>query len=155
MLKNPPGGPPGNGRDVGIQAAIELPWFVSRLDYIGFVRDLESVLGAGRVRPFVYQGDSIAAFLLALGLEDTAARKRRENASVGRSGVAWLRRVNRYRMEPAARTVLLRLIGRMDGLLARRRPLALSRQTTARILELAAPSIAGLATDYGLVFEPD
>jgi hypothetical protein len=152
MLKNPQGGPPGNGRDLAIDAAIELPWFLSRLDYIGFVRDLEGVLGPGRVRAFAYRGDSIAAFLAALGLEDLGIEPVTENRTVGEAGVAILRILNRYEMDAAAKTEATRLVETLDALMPPR-PLALSEKSRARIRELTAPSVATLARDYGVLFD--
>ena len=151
MLKNPQGGPPGNGRDLPIDDAIELPWFRSRLDYIGFVRDLEAVLGAGKVRPFAYGGDAIAAFLAALGVADLYVEPTSENRTVGEAGVAILRLLNRYDMDPAAKTAATRLVEGLDALLPPR-PLALDETTRARIRELTDPSLAALAQDYGVSF---
>ncbi|HEY2482526.1 MAG TPA: hypothetical protein VGI30_10080 [Caulobacteraceae bacterium] len=153
MLKNPRGGPPGNGRDLGIDEAIELPWFVSRLDYIGFVRDLEGVLGAGQVRPFVYAGDSIAAFLAALDLEDLEAGRVEANRTMGEAGVAILRILNRFEMDQTTKTEATRLVEQLDGVLPAK-PLALGAKTKARIGELTAPSRVALARDYGLTFGP-
>ncbi len=151
MLKNPQGGPPGNGRDLTVDAAIELPWFLSRLDYIGFIRDLEGVLGPGNVRPFAYGGDSITAFLAALGLDDLPVEPVHENRTVGEAGVAILRILNRYEMDVAAKTEATRLIERLVALLPPT-PLALGDSARARIRELTAPSVEALAHDYGVVF---
>jgi len=151
MLKNPQGGPPGNGRDLSIDEAIELPWFRSRLDYIGFVRDLEAVLGAGKVRAFPYRGDAIAAFLAALGVADLPVAPTAENRTVGEAGVAILRLLNRYDLDPAAKTAATRLVEGLDALLPPS-PLALGEATRARIRDLTAPSLAALARDYGVSF---
>jgi hypothetical protein len=150
MLKNPRGAPPGNGTDLPVEAALALPWFESRLDYIGFVRDLEGVIGKGRVRMFAYGGDTIGAFLTAIGAPDLAPhRGGGVNASFGRAGVALLRRLNRRDLAPSPRRAAMRVIGWIDRLLGRA-PLTLSGEARSRIQALAGPSLEALARDYSL-----
>jgi hypothetical protein len=152
MLKNPRGPAAGNGEALPIDVAVQLPWFVSRLDYIGFVRGVEAVLGEGQVRPFLYDGYTVKAFLDAAGLADLYFGRPTENVTPGWAGVSLLKALNRLPLTPEAKSKMTRLVGRLDALVGAK-PLALSARTTARIVELSAPSVGALARDYGLVFE--
>ena len=156
ILKNPGAPNPADGADFTLEAALDFPTFTGRLDYIGYVRGLESVLGAGKVRPFAYRGDTTLAFLRALGVDDMTAEAPRENRTLGKAGVRLLQLLNRYDPDADQKLAAAPLISRLDDLLAARSPpLAVARETQERIRALAAPSIAALARDYDLSFEAE
>ncbi|HEV2362711.1 MAG TPA: hypothetical protein VGS12_00785 [Caulobacteraceae bacterium] len=142
------------GRDLSINHMLDDPWFARHLDYIGFVRDVETVLGAGAVRPFPHTGDTIGAVLGALGVDDLTADAQRRNRTMGAFGVAVLRRLNRLELSPGRKRKAVELIMRLDGLAGgESRPLILDGKTRKRVLALAAESIAALRADYGLNFD--
>ena len=156
ILKNPGGPTLADGADFTLEAALDFPTFTGRLDYIGYVRGLELVLGAGKVRPFAYRGDTTKAFLHALGVDDMQAEAPRENRTLGEAGARLLQLLNRYDPDADQKVAAAPLISRLDDLLAARSPpLAVARETQERIRALAAPSIAALARDYGLSFEAE
>jgi hypothetical protein len=151
-------GPPAlaGGADFTLEAALDFPTFSGRLDYAGYIREVEAVLGAGKVRPFVYRGDTTAAFLHALGAGDLEAGRPREHRTIGQAGLALLQILGRYDLDADQRAAAVSLIGRLDDLLAAQSPpLAVSSETEQRIRALAAPSLAALAQDYGLSFEAE
>ena len=130
ILKNPRGPAVVNGRDFSIEAVLEFATFTRRLDYIGYVRDVESLLGAGKVKPFAYDGDTPAAFLHALGVDDIPAERPRENRTVSEAGVSLLHILNRYDLDAVHKHAAVSLIGQLDDLLASQsEPLALSPET--------------------------
>lgn len=156
ILENPGGPRLADGADFTLEAALDFPTFSGRLDYIGYVRKVEAVLGAGKVRPFVYRGDTTAAFLHALGVGDLGAGRPRENRTVGQAGVALLQVLNHYDLDAEQKAAAVSLISRVDDLLAGQSPpLAVTRETQERIRALAAPSLAALAQDYGLSIEAE
>jgi hypothetical protein len=156
ILENPGSPSLADGGDFTLEAALDFPTFSGRLDYVGYVRKVEAVLGAGRVRPFVYRGDTTSAFLHALGVGDLEAARPRENRTVGQAGVALLQILGRYDLDADQKVAAVSLIGALDDLLAGQSPpLAVTPETEERIRALAAPSLAALAQDYGLLFEAE
>jgi hypothetical protein len=156
ILKNPGVPAVADGADFTLEAALEFPTFSGRLDYIGYVREVESVLGDGKVRPFVYRGDTTTAFLHAVGVDDMEAGRPRENRTASEAGVRLLQILNRYDLDADEKLTAVSLIARLDDLLAPQSPpLAVAGETQERIRALAAPSVAALAQEYGLSFEPE
>jgi hypothetical protein len=153
MLKNPRGPAAGNGYDLPIEDAIELPWFSRRLDYIRYIRDVESVLGPGRVKPFLYKGDIIDDMLDALGADGVRRDGLAENRTVGAAGVDMLRTLNRFDLGEEDKRRAVSLIGQLEELVkAQSRPLALAPATQDRIRQLAAPSVEALKREFGISF---
>jgi hypothetical protein len=153
MLKNPRGPAAGNGCDLPIDDAIELPWFSRRLDYIRYIRDVESVLGAGQVKPFLYKGDIIDDLLDALGADGVRRDGLAENRTVGAAGVDILRALNRFDLDEEGKRRAVSLIGQLEDLVkTQSRPLELAPETQERIRRLAAPSVEALKREFGISF---
>lgn len=151
MLKNPRGLGPCYGLDASIDALLDEPRFSLHLDYIGYIRTVEAVLGAGKVRPFRYTGNTVANMLEALGITDLAPDMPPENRSVGEWGVSLLRQINQRTLGVDEKWQAVSLIEKLDRLAdGYRRPLQLAPETIQRIHTLSAESVAAFARLYNL-----
>ncbi|MFG1396172.1 hypothetical protein [Roseixanthobacter pseudopolyaromaticivorans] len=151
MLKNPARLGPCYGQDISVDEMLDIPRFALHLDYIGYIRAVEALLGPGRVRPFHYSGNTVPDILAALGITDLEPNTSRENQTVGEFGVTLLRLINREPLEVEQKWQAVRLVEELDRLVARhKRPLHLSPDVVARIQALAASSVSALNQIYGL-----
>lgn len=151
MLKNSRVNVDCYGRDWSVERMIEDPWFVRHLDYIGFVREVEDVLGRRAVRPFAYRNDTVSQFLQALGVPEMGGDAMREHSTLGDFGVEVLRALNRRVFDQGAKQRFVDQITDLDQALGPASgPLTLAPQTVDRIRALARDSVEALARDYGL-----
>jgi hypothetical protein len=154
MLKNPTGFVPCYGRDLSIEQVLDDPWFARHLDYVGFVRDAERLLGAGTVMPFAYDGDTIGLFLAATGVSDVGAEALNEHPTMGAVGTELLRVLNRRELDVEQKRKAVELIGRLDAMLGpASERLVLSEDTERRIRDLSQASVRALAEDFGIRFD--
>ena len=76
------------GRDLSFEEMLNDPWFAQHLDYLGFVREAQSIFGESAVRPMRYAGNTFKSpepcWGLALGL---TPRKRRKTPVLARRGL--------------------------------------------------------------------
>lgn len=151
MLKNPRYHVACYGRDLSVDEVLDDKWFARHLDYIGFVSQMEEVLGRGAVIPFAYKGDTIDVFLSSLGVERTDRTKLNENRTLGEFGVRLLRMLNRHPLSPKKKWTAVVLINKLDALLGfASQPLRLGSKTEDLIRSLASESISALERDFGL-----
>jgi hypothetical protein len=100
LLRNPRQFSPAYGLDVGLDEMLEIEWFKKHLDYVGFVYDVEELIGIGNVRAFRYGSDIVQRMFHAVGAPAFAATAKRVNPSLRRPGVELMRIVNRYDLQP-------------------------------------------------------
>jgi hypothetical protein len=151
MLKNPRGHVSCYGRDLSVDEMLDDHWFSKHLDYIGFLRDVDGVLGRGTVVPFAYHGDTVDAFLTSLGVEYAERASLNANRTLGEVGVELLRIFNRRDLPEEKKRAGVALIGEVDTLLGfASQPLRLGSKTEDRIRTLASESIDALERDFGL-----
>jgi hypothetical protein len=151
MLKNPRGHVSCFGQDLSVDEVLDDHWFSKHLDYIGFVKEVDAVLGPGTVVPFAYYGDTVYAFLTSLGVEYAEPASLRANRTLGEVGVELLRIFNRYDLPEEKKRAGVALIGEVDALLGlASQPLKLTPATEERILSLASKSVYVLKRDFGL-----
>jgi len=154
MLRNPHMWVECYGRDISLEQMLDDPWFARHLDYIGFVRQAESVLGRGAVLPFAYRGDTIEAFLRALGLTGMPPGGLTEYRTLGELGAKLLRVLNRYELTVEQKKAAVARIGELDAIVgAQSQPLRITAAMARRIYDLAGESMRGLERDFGLSFE--
>jgi hypothetical protein len=153
MLKSPQGFVPCYGRDLSPEQMLEDRWFARHLDYIGFVRDADGLLGPGSVVPMKYVGDTVAAFLGNLGVERVESGAVFDHPTMGDVGVALTRVLNRRPLPPPVKLKAMELVTAIDDAVGEHsRPFELEPATRARVLALAAESLARLEDDYGITF---
>ena len=151
MLKNPRGLGPCYGQDVSVSDMLDDPRFALHLDYIGYIRTVEAALGAGTVRPFHYQGDTIAGTLAALEIGDLEPSTMQENRTIGKFGVGLIRMINQRTMAVEQKWQAVRLIEELDKLVDDYKwPLALEPEVVSRIDALSADSVRAFEQRYGL-----
>lgn len=152
MLRNPRvQGIPCYGQASSLEEMLDNQWFAKHLDYIGFIKDVESLLGSNTVVPYVYRGDTVQTFFQELNLAYDEPGARNENPSLGGLAADLLRVVNRYDLAGEARAQAIEHIAKIDALSGSKPPL-LTSQTQAKIRELTADSLRALEVNYGLTF---
>ena len=128
-----------------------MPRFAIHLDYIGYVRAVEAVLGPGKVRPFRYDGNTVAAMLSALGVCNLEPLETRENRSVGQFGVSLLRQINQRTLGVNQKWQAVGLVEELDNLVdGGTLPLQLESRVIRRIESLSSDSVAQFQSLYGL-----
>ena len=155
MLKSPQGGfVPIYGRDLSPEEMLEDPWFARHLDYIGFIRDGDRLLGPGSVVPVKYVGDTVEAFLQRLGVEEMDHGSVYDHPTMGDVGVALIRTLNRRNLRPVVKLKAMELVTAIDDLVGdQSHAFELEPATRARVLALAAESLTCLDKEYGITFE--
>lgn len=139
------------GEDLSPEALLAEPWFARHLDYIGFVRDVEHILGAGSARLFTYAEDTVESFCKALEISTLPALPSRYNASLGEEGVALLRLLNGADLRQHKAPVVKRLMQMSDRL--RDHPFVLPSKVVERIKEISGPSLSALQREFGLCLD--
>jgi len=84
------------GRDIDFSDAIEDRWFRHHLDYLGFCCEARELFGKVRVRPFLYESDTVTAFMACYGIDNLPQQHRQQNISMREPGIQIMRIANRY-----------------------------------------------------------
>jgi hypothetical protein len=149
MLRNPPMPEvPCYGSTATLEQMLKDSWFCKHLDYIGFIKDANELLAAGRVVPYAYTGDTVAEFFNALGLPSPPVRLN-ENRSLGALAADLLRVLNQHTLTREERENAIMLISQIDAGVSSH-PLFLTRETESTILSMTAESVSALQAEYGL-----
>ncbi len=83
------------GRDIDFAEAMCDEWFRQHLDYLGFCREAEALLGKGSVRPMFMSNDVVRTFLRCYDIDGPSGSPPRENESLSSAGVDLMRIANR------------------------------------------------------------
>ena len=70
------------GRDVSFADALRDEWFRRHLDYLGFVHEAQELLGAGRVKAFLSNDDTVGTFMARYGPVRCRCRRRTRNGGM-------------------------------------------------------------------------
>jgi hypothetical protein len=139
LLRNPRSHAPAYGLDIGLDEMLDNAWFVKRLDYVGYVRETEAVVGANNVRLFRYGSDITTRFFRALGAPDPLDVPGDVNPSLRAPGVALMRAVNRYALPPAEQHAASALVQQIEAAIGdRAEPFRAGVDAERRIRELTA-----------------
>lgn len=153
-LKNPQGAGPCYGEDMPLAQMLRHPRFAIHLDYIGYIRSVEKVMGAASVRPFQYRSNTIADVLQALDITGLEPVSTGENRAVGAFGADLLRQINRRTLTWDQKSKAVRLIEELDALASQNRePLSLDAEEVEMIHALSRDSLQELQSSYGLSFD--
>jgi hypothetical protein len=137
LLRNPRMHSPAYGLDIAFEQILDLEWFTLSLDYLGFVSDVEAVIGAGRVRLFRYGSDIVERIFRALGAEAPSVKAPDVNPSLRTPGVEMMRIVNRYDLPTEPKAAAAALVLELDRLIGERAgPLRASPACAERIRRL-------------------
>ena len=138
------------GSNMRIEELMDDPWFLRRLDYLGYVQDVEFYLGAHVVEAMPYAADVIPRALSKLGIMDMDSDFERENISLGPAATKILRVINRYQLSPAHKE---RAVKWIRGLEKRIAPHAvdetLPEAMVRKVDELTSAGIRALEVRYG------
>jgi len=136
LLRNPRLFAPAYGLDAGLDEMLDDEWFVQRLDYLGFVFELQELIGSGKVRLFRYGPDIVARVFGALGATASGDTSKLVNPSLRQAGVDVMRIVNRYDLPPEAKYAAAALVMELDTLIGdRAEQLGASPEAARRIHE--------------------
>jgi len=137
LLRNPRLYSPAYGLDIGLEQILDIEWFVQRLDYLGFVFEVEAVIGAGSVRLFRYGPDIVERIFRALGAEAPSDNPPDVHPSLRRPGVEVMRIVNRYDLPHEPKAAAAALVLELDRLIGERaEPLRATPACAERIRRL-------------------
>ena len=84
------------------------------LDYTGFFHEARHLFGAGRVKAFVYTGDTVRDFKAHYGIGALPQTPQRHNATLNSLAVHLLRALNRAALKPERRARWVALIEAID-----------------------------------------
>jgi hypothetical protein len=139
------------GRDLAVADMLDDPWFVRHLDYLGFVREAQSLMGEAAVQVIRYTGDTVATAVKRLGVSDWPGHETRQNPGIGAVGVDLMRRINRHPLTAPDKEQAMRLIKELDRLLSSHQtPFELSESDRRRVQRMTALGGAVLAAEFGL-----
>jgi hypothetical protein len=151
MLKNPRGLGPCYGQDVSVEEILDDPRFRLHLDYIRYIRNVETVVGEGKVRPFRYTRNTIVDALAALDITDMDPGTLNENRTVGELGASFLRLINQRELSVEQKRRAVQLVEQLEELVdGDTRPLRLEPEVVGKIRELSASSLLAIEDIYGL-----
>ena len=108
------------GRDIACLDALQDPWFLRHLDYLGFCHEARLLFGDERVRTFLHAGNTVQAFASHYGLVSLKTPvPGGRNATPGAAAVHMLRRLNRVTLERSRRHWCIGFIERVDRVIGR------------------------------------
>jgi hypothetical protein len=138
LLRNPRCFSPAYGLDIGLEEILANDWFVRRLDYRGFIDEVEELIGAGKVRSFRYGPDIVERIFRALGAGTLEIPENRINPSLRQPGVELMRIVNRYDLPEQEKYAAAALVQALDEAIgARAESFRASPEAARRIDEIA------------------
>lgn len=139
------------GQDLTFGEMLDDPWFAKHLDYLGFVREIQSIFGDSAIRPIIYTGDTIGACLSLLGVDVLTDYFTRENASLSQVGVELIRIVNRQNLEGDIKLKVASIVKELDLLLnGGDRPFLLSSEDSHQLRKITALGNAVLKDEFGI-----
>jgi hypothetical protein len=137
LVRNPREFSPAYGLDADLDAMLDNPWFAQRLDYYGFVCEVEALTGCGGVRLFRYGDTVVERIFRALGAPPPA--QEHVNPSLREPGVDIMRIFNRYRLPASLQHRAAALVLELDGLIGNRaEPVRASEAAKARVQQMTA-----------------
>ena len=92
-------------------------WFRARLDYLGFYHEALQLFGCGRVKAFLYMGDTVRTFLDRFGIDGLPAYYAKRNVSLRPTGTEMMRIVNRIGLDGMQKARVEELIFEIDGII--------------------------------------
>jgi len=145
---------PSYGMDLSVTAAMAIPWFAKHLDYLGFIYEIQALLGRNAIRAFPYIGDTISTCKAALKIENLPDYSTLENPGFDQVGVDMLRIVNRYNLpfdvkESIAQQIkeINRTVNKYDN-----NPFLLEEKDLSAIKQMTALTKRVLYEEMGLAF---
>jgi hypothetical protein len=137
LLRNPRIYAPAYGLAVDLEQMLENDWFVKRLDYVGFVFEVEELIGIGNVRLFRYGPDIVNRVFHALGATVPLVPPSIVHPSLHESGVALMKTVNQYELPAEQQFAAAALVLDLDQLIgARSSPFRAGEEAARRIRRL-------------------
>ncbi len=120
LVKNPPNDlEVCHGTAEPPESVIGNPWFLRRLDYAGFVREVEDLFAFPVVHATCYEvGNTVEQARILLGVDAATLQSvPNVNKAVSVLGIDLLQRLNRLRLDPAERQKVVSAIMGLDRLL--------------------------------------
>lgn len=108
------------GRDIEFGEAMDDLWFRRHLDYLGFYFEAQGLFGRGRVKAFLFGGDTVRAFEEAYGTGALSRANLPRNESMREAGVQMMRIANRYPTTPPEHERIEQLVFEIDGMIGDR-----------------------------------
>jgi hypothetical protein len=154
LLKNAPSPwSPCYGTHLPPEEVANHPWFVKRLDYAGFIEDVERLFGTIVVSRYE-STDTLQQARILLGLDQVILPNvAPRNRSLSALGADLMARLNRLALDTEERQKMVAQILDIENRLGRTsEPLAASEAMTRRVMELSGASVRYLASRFGIAW---
>jgi len=115
-LKNPKNEVSCYGQDLSLSEMLRDKWFLSHLDYLGFIYEMEAIFKKN-VSVFKFEGDIISVAKKRLNLRDGVNLNERENVGLSDAGIEMLRIINRFPLNAKEKEHCVSLLSKIDGIL--------------------------------------
>jgi hypothetical protein len=154
-LKNPQNeNTPLFSQDISLQACLKNSWFIQHLDYLGFLREVQSLSTKIKLEVFQYIPNStISQTCHKLGLPQPTTGELKKNVTFKASTVAALRKLNREVLSVEEKVEAMKSIHALDHQNVGGEPFHCTEEEAAQILKYFEPQRQVLAEEFGLVFE--
>lgn len=110
------------GHDLSFQQMYKIKWFRQHLDYLGFVHELESLIGADKVKVFAYSNEIIKDFFHYLDVRldcKVAKNVARKNLALSEAVIEMLRVINRYPLDAKEKKKIVGQLYLIDDIMSK------------------------------------
>jgi hypothetical protein len=107
-----------SGEDLSFEEVLKNEWFLKHLDYIGFVYEIETILGKDRLKLFTYNEDVIPTLCKELGIKGGSPLRNKENKSLSHLGCEILRIINRSSLNHKEKEECVKLVQKLDEVIS-------------------------------------
>ena len=140
------------GKDWSLEEMMKDKWFMKHMDYLGFLQELENLIGKQSIKVFSYSKKIVETILHNIGFTDlTTLNIEKENLGQSSIAIELLRVLNRYNLSSKHKEEAVNMLNKMDAILTQynNAPL-LSQDRQESIKALYALQSAILTSEYNL-----
>ncbi|MGH8559564.1 MAG: hypothetical protein ACRESZ_19360, partial [Methylococcales bacterium] len=141
------------GQNWTLNEMLNNSWFTKHLDYLGFIYEIDALLGKDKIKIFPHQENNIGVLGEQLNIDYDSNTNSRENIKFCKTTVELLRIINRHSLGQPDRCAVLQHLTKIDSILSSYRHESMIDETTRRlILELSALGLFVLNSEYNIDF---
>lgn len=101
--------------NISLENMMNIPWFHKHLDYVGFIWDVESIVGESNVKTYTYVPDkTLETFCIENNMNLTTKKNPKENIGLRSATVTLFRLVNTFRIPTAIRKIVVNSIRKYE-----------------------------------------
>ncbi|MFZ2726686.1 MAG: hypothetical protein WAX77_10580 [Methylococcaceae bacterium] len=141
------------GYDWSLIDMLKDEWFIKHLDYLGFIYEIEALLGKEHLFIHPYQENSVAVFINKLSLTIDFNEVERKNTKLGKISIELLKIINQQPLTHEEKADVLVHLTKIDTILATYQQQSLIDETSKQIImQLCALGLQNLYIDYQIDF---